>query len=46
MNNTKVSAQSLISWLRKTEKCEELKFGKVKARLGIAPSPEQIAGRG
>jgi hypothetical protein len=46
MNNHKVPAQSLISWLRQTQKCVKLDCGKVKAQLEIAPAPERMAGRG
>jgi hypothetical protein len=46
MNNHKVSAQSLICWLRKTPKCTKSDFGKVKALLEIPPTPERITGRG
>jgi hypothetical protein len=46
MNNHKVSAQSLIFWLRKTPKCEKSEFGEAKVQLEIAPAPERIAGRG
>jgi hypothetical protein len=46
MNNHKVSAQSLICWLRKTPKCEKLDFGKVDVQLEIALAPDSIASRG
>jgi hypothetical protein len=46
MNNHKVSAQSLISWLRKTQKCEKSDFGNVKVELEIAPAPERTTGGG
>jgi hypothetical protein len=45
MNNHKVSAPSLICWLRKTPKCEKLDFGEVKVQLEIAPDPAKIDGR-
>jgi hypothetical protein len=44
MNNNRVSAQSLISWLRKTQKCEKSDLGEVKVQLEIAPVPERIDG--
>jgi hypothetical protein len=46
MNNHQVTAQPLISWLRKTPKCEKSDFGKVKARLKMTPAPERIAENG
>jgi hypothetical protein len=45
MNNHKVPAQSLISWLRKTQKCEKSDFEKLKVQLEIAQALERIAGR-
>jgi hypothetical protein len=46
MKDYKVSAQSLISWQRKTEKCEKLECGKMKFQLEISPASERVAGRG
>jgi hypothetical protein len=45
MNNHKVSAQSLISWQRKTEKCEKSEFENLKVQLEIAPASAGTAGR-
>jgi hypothetical protein len=45
MDNDKVSAQSLISWLRKTRKCEKSDFGELKVQLEVTPAPERIAGK-
>jgi hypothetical protein len=45
MNNHKVSAQTLISWQRKTEKCEKPDFLKLEVHLDIAQAPEGMAQR-
>jgi hypothetical protein len=46
MNSHKVSAQSLISWQRKTKKCEKTEFENLKAQLEISLAPYRIAGKG
>ena len=43
MYNHQVSAQSLISWQRKTQKCEKTGFGNLEFQLEIAPAPSRIA---
>jgi hypothetical protein len=45
MHNDTVTAQSLISWQRKTQKCEKWDFEKVKDQLEIAPTPERMTVR-
>jgi hypothetical protein len=46
LHGHRVSAQSLICWLRKTPKCEKSDFGEVKVQLEIALTPGRIAARG
>jgi hypothetical protein len=46
LHSHKVSAHSLICWLRKTQKCEKSDLGKLKVQLEIAPAPDNIAGGG
>jgi hypothetical protein len=45
MNNHKVSAQFLFPWQRKTQKCEQPDFEKMKNQLEIAPAPVRVDGR-
>jgi hypothetical protein len=46
MNNHKVPAQSLICWLRQTQKCEKSDFGEVKVQLEMALTPDTVKGTG